>query len=63
MIRTPDRIAAAIAAVERGEQVDWRKLYDLQALDLVQAGRKFAEEAAALDYEYDTAFQEMFDGR
>lgn len=47
MIKTPDRIADAIAALERGEQVDWRKLQDLQALDLVRAGRQFVEEAIA----------------
>lgn len=49
MITVPDRIADAIAARERGEQVDWRKLADLQALDLVRAGRQFVEEAIARD--------------
>jgi hypothetical protein len=49
MITIPDRIADAIAARERGEQVDWRKLADLQALDLVRAGRQFVEEAIARD--------------
>ncbi len=49
MITIPDRIGDAISAMERGEQVDWRKLADLQALDLVQAGRKFVEEAIARD--------------
>ena len=45
MISTPDRMGEAIAALERGEQVDWQKLADLQALDLVRAGRQFVEEA------------------
>jgi hypothetical protein len=49
MITIPDRIGDAISALERGEQVDWRKLADLQALDLVRAGRKFVEEAIARD--------------
>ena len=49
MITVPDRIGDAISAMERGEQVDWRKLADLQALDLVQLGRKFVEEAIARD--------------
>lgn len=45
MISTPDRIGDAIAALEKGEQVDWQKLADLQALDLVRIGRQFAEQA------------------
>lgn len=49
MITIPDRIGDAISAMERGEQVDWRKLADLQALDLVRAGRKFVEEAILRD--------------
>lgn len=47
MITTPDRISGAIAAIEKGEQVDWQKLADLQALDLVLAGRRFVEDAVA----------------
>lgn len=47
MIVPPNRIGDAIAALEKGEQVDWRKLADLQALDLVRIGRQFAEEAVA----------------
>lgn len=49
MITIPNRIGDAISAMERGEQVDWRKLADLQALDLVVMGRKFVEEAIARD--------------
>lgn len=45
MLLTPDRIGVAIAAMEKGEQVDWQKLADLQALDLAQLGRRFVEEA------------------
>ena len=45
MIQTPDRLADAIASIEKGEPVDWRKLADLQALDLVRAGRQHAEQA------------------
>ena len=46
MVTTPDRIGEAIAALERGEQVDWKRLADLQALDLARAGQQHAEEAA-----------------
>lgn len=49
MITIPDRIGDAISAMERGEQVDWRKLADLQALDLVRAGRQFVEDAILRD--------------
>ena len=47
MINTPDRISGAIAALEQGEQVDWRKLASLQALDLALIGRQFMEQAVA----------------
>lgn len=47
MITLPDRISGAIAALEKGEQVDWQKLADLQALDLARIGRQFAEQAIA----------------
>lgn len=33
--------------MEKGEEVDWQKLADLQALDLVRAGEQLATEAAA----------------
>ena len=45
MITTPNRISGAIAAMEQGEQVDWQKLADLQALDIALVGRQFAEDA------------------
>lgn len=47
MITIPDRISDVIASIERGEQVDCRKVADLQALDLAQVARQFADEAAA----------------
>lgn len=59
MITVPDRIGEAIAAVEKGEQVDWRKLADLQALDLARAGQQFAEAAAAQDREFDEAGRDL----
>ena len=49
MISTPDRIGDVIAALERGEQVDWAKVGDLQALDLARVGRQFMEQAVAHD--------------
>lgn len=45
MITTPDRLAAVIAAIERGEHVDWQRISVLSALDLVRAGRQFVEQA------------------
>lgn len=45
MITVPDRISVAIAAMEKGEQVDWRKLASLQALDIARVGQQFVEEA------------------
>ena len=44
MLTLPDRIGEAISAIEKGEQVDWRKLAELQALDLARLGRQFVEE-------------------
>jgi hypothetical protein len=55
MLTTPDRLEAAIAALERGEQVDWRKLADLQALDTARLGRVFLAQAVALNEEFDLA--------
>jgi hypothetical protein len=45
MITTPDRIGEAIAAIERGEQVDWKQINRLLALDMAQLGRQFVVEA------------------
>ena len=45
--------------MERGEQVDWRKLADLQALDLARAGQQFAQEAAAQDAAFDDAAKQL----
>ena len=56
MITTPDRVGEAIAAIERGEQVDWRKLANLQVLDVVHAGRLYVEDAIRFqEAEYDRA--------
>lgn len=51
----PDRISGAIAALERGEQVDWNKIHDLQALDLAVIGQQFAQEAMDFNAEMDEA--------
>lgn len=52
MISIPDRIGDVIAAIERGEQVDYRLVADLQALDLAQVARQFADEAAAYNEQH-----------
>lgn len=52
MIAIPDRLGEVIAAIERGEQVDCRKIADLQALDLAQTARQFADEAAAYNEQH-----------
>jgi endonuclease YncB( thermonuclease family) len=54
MITTPDRMSGAIAAIERGETVDWQQLRTLSALDLVMAGRRFVEQAILRDEQFDT---------
>lgn len=51
----PDRISAAIAALERGEQVDWNKIHDLQALDLAVIGQQFAQETMDFNESMDNA--------
>ena len=51
MITLPDRIGVAIAALEKGEQVDWQKLADLSSLDLIRAGRQFVEQAIVFNEE------------
>lgn len=55
MRTTPDRLAGVIEAIEKGEPVEWGRLSLLQTLDLVRAGRGFAEDA--------TEFQEAQDAR
>ena len=47
MIITPDRVAEARAALERGERPDYARLAELQMLDLVIAGREHVERAIA----------------
>lgn len=59
MITVTDRIGEAIAAVERGERVDWRKLADLQALDLAHAGQQYAQESAIQDAAFDDAARQL----
>lgn len=60
MITTPDRVGEAIAAIERGEQVDWQRLANLQLLDLVHAGRMFVEDAIRFqETEYDRAASQL----
>ena len=39
------RIAVAIGQIERGEQVDWQRLHQLQTLDLIRAGELFLADA------------------
>ncbi len=60
MITTPDRISGAIAAMEKGEQVDWRKLADLQALDIAHLGRQFAEDAIVYNEQQTDAVKKAF---
>lgn len=55
MRTTPDRLAGVIEAIAKGEPVDWNRLSLLQSLDLVRAGRGFAEDAVE--------FQESADER
>lgn len=62
MILTPDRIGDAIAQLEKSEQVDWQKLANLQALDLVRAGRRFVEEAIKSNEEWDDEIRKVLVG-
>lgn len=39
------RIAEVIASVERGDPVDWDRVFLLQNLDTVRAGEMFADES------------------
>lgn len=61
MITTPNRLATARRALEEGEQVDWRKLKNLQALDLVIAGRELSEQAILSQEEADERIFKRFD--
>ena len=45
MIQVPNRLLEARQALEADKPVNWKRLADLQALDLVIAGRQFVEEA------------------
>lgn len=63
MLTAPDRISEAIAAMDRGEQVDWRKLANLQALDLAVLGRQFVDEAVAAESAAIDALEQMLKGQ
>ena len=45
MIVSPNRLLEVRQALQHGDKVDYRKVANLQALDLVIAGRQFVEQA------------------
>ena len=45
MITLPNRLSEVRESLQRGDKVDFRRLANLQALDLVIAGREFMEQA------------------
>ncbi len=62
----PDRLAALIARVERGETItpeDWRRLATLQYLDLAKLGEDFAREAIAADAQLARTLEGFPDGQ
>lgn len=59
MITLPDRLSEVIASLERGEPVDWKKIHDLQALDLARAGEQFARDAVASDTASDELLKQI----
>ena len=63
MLTAPDRISEAIAAMDRGEQVDWRKLANLQALDLAVLGRQFVDDAVARESAAIDELEKMIKGQ
>ena len=62
MITTPDRLAAVAQQIERGEPVDLKKVAVLQAIDLVRAGRQFAEESASIQEQANEFVKQQFGG-
>ncbi len=63
MLTAPDRLSEARDAMGRGEQVDWRKLADLQALDLAIIGRQFVENAIAYQDQALNELEQMIKGQ
>ncbi len=45
MITTPNRLEGVVESLEKGEPVDYKRVAQLQVLDLAIAGRKIVEEA------------------
>jgi hypothetical protein len=62
VITTPDRLAGAMAAIERGEPVNWQQIADLQALDMARIGRQFVEESIKQHEASDAAMSELAEG-
>lgn len=62
MITAPDRLSELAKAIENREPVDLRRIRALQSLDLVQAGRQFAEQAIRSHEETDEQLQKNFLG-
>lgn len=62
MISAPNRIAEAIAHLEKGEQVDWHALANLQALDLVQIGQQFMEDAILFNEQQTEVVRKAIEG-
>jgi len=63
MPELPNRLAGLAAQIESGETVtpsQLEQLATLQAIDLVQLGRQFVEEATQRDKEFDDAFAANF---
>lgn len=59
MITIPNRLAAAIASLEKGEAVDWQLLSQLQSLDIAVAGREYAEAAIKFQDEEDAKLEQL----
>lgn len=53
MITMPDRLGEVAKAIESGESFDPKRAMALQTLDLIRAGRQFAEQAVKRDEDFD----------
>lgn len=56
------RLAQSIEQVEKGEAVDWRKVAELQALDLARLGELYALETIQRERQADDQLAEQLRG-
>lgn len=56
------RLSAAVAQMEKGEVVDWKRFAELQAMDFVTGGQLALADAIDREREFDDRLEQLLNG-